>query len=684
MVKRFIYTDRFQPAAQLKDKYGNYVDAPFGSKAYREFWAEQDRRCLHGYEVEGTRITGPHYFMLNFTKLTIVKDVKGHASDKEESWPRFWDLHYDFFHVLEASEKAGKHFVLLKPRGTGFSEIMATLGVYNYTLFRNSKNFYFASNEGFLNKDGIITKCWDKLNFLNKETQRAYKHLRQVKDQDLHKRASYIDQEGDERGYMSEIIARVIDHPRKVRGARTGSRGKVFLEEGGSFPNVRAAVHAIRPLVEQGGVTTGQVVLWGTGGEQGIGIDGLEHIFTHPEGFNMYSFDNIWDDNAIGQKTGWFFPVYACMDRYMDKDGNCDQEAAKLHHDKERARIRKQSPEDEDKYIAEYPYNPNEALMRLTSNEFPVPEAQRQLMKVRTDAGIQGMLKYGWFHKTSGGIKFIIDSKARPIKKWPHDVTSDTTGCITMLESSFKDKDGIVPNNLYSIILDPYYKDEAVESKSLGAAYVYKHANVISDTEDDILVCWYVARPKTLQKFYENLFMMAKAYNAKIQSEIAGGGQGVLDYARMTHQLHLCEYEPDILSTGDMPKKKKNYFMNMSADRANLAISYMGEWLKHVRSMTEDDEKKGFKMVINVDKVYDEGLLEEIIKYNDVSNFDRVSAIRLLPFMIKEQAGREIQQQNNNEDSFWNRELFSDVEHGPSIAMLQSEMMDESMETEFT
>jgi hypothetical protein len=684
MIKRFEGTDRFQPAAQHKDKYGFYTDAPFGSKAYKAYWDEQDHRCLNGYTIDGVRVTGPHYFMLNFTKLTIVKDPTAVRSDKIDTWPRFWDLHYDFFHVLEASEKAGKHLTILKPRGTGFSEIMATIGVYNYTMFEKSKNFYFASSEGFLNKDGVLTKCWDKLNFLNQQTDRGYKHLRQVKDQDLHKRASYKNEDDEEVGQMSEIIGRVVDVPRKARGARTGSRGKVFLEEGGSFPNTREIINVIRPLVEQGGVTTGQIIMWGTGGEQGAGIAGLEHVFTHPSGFNMYAFDNVWDKNAEGQKIGWFFPTYACMDRFMDKDGNCDQEAAKAFHDAERAKIRKTSPEDEDRYIAEYPNVPGEALMRLTANEFPVAEAQRQLMRVRSDAGIQGMLKHGWIIRGSKGLQFSIDPNARPLKTYHLEAGVKTDGCITMLESPFKGADGIVPDGMYSILLDPYYKDEAIDSKSLGAAYVYKHVNDLSPSEDDILVAWYVARPKTLSIFYENLFLLARIYRARIQSEIAGGGKGVLDHARVHKMLEWCELEPDILAPGEIPKRKKNYFMDMGVDRVKLAISYFGDWLRKERSYSLIGNDTEFTSIINVNKIYDEALLEEIIRYDDENNFDRISALRLLPFMIKERTNHIIKAREETADDFWNRPLYADADHDNVRKLHPNEAYDPDMQTEFT
>lgn len=664
-----VNTQYFSEAGNYKTKHGVYTHAPFGSKEYRDFWTEQDDRCLNGYSVGGVRITGQHYFFLNFKQLEIVKNVKAAASKKERAFPRFWEAHYRFFLALEEAELAGKHMCILKPRGSGFSEIMSSCGVHDYSLIKGSKSFYFASNVGFLNKDGVITKCWDHLEFLNSETEKGYRHLRQVKNQDLHKRASQLDPKtGNEYGYKSEIIARVIDHPRKVRGARTGSYGKVYFEEGGSFPNLKDAVITTRPLVEQGGVTTGQIVVWGTGGEKGPGIEGLEHIFYHPEAYNMMSWENKWDEDRVGTKCCYFIPVYTVMDKFMDDEGNADDIAAKAFHDAERKRIHKEDPTGEDKYIAEFPYTPGEALIRLNDNLFPVVELQKQLLRVQTDSSIKGFLKHGWMEKdvTSGKAKFRLTPKSRPITEFPHQQGDNLTGCTTIVETPYRDQLGHVPGNLYLIIVDPYYKDDSDSKVSLAAAYVYKHINNISPTEDDLIVAWHVSRPEKLDDFYRELFLLAEYYNATIQSEIAGGGKGILDYAGFHKMKHYCEKEPDIFYNKEVTVKSYNkpYFMNMAGDRPQLAVAYLSDWLRTERSaMSEDGNQTVIK---NLNKIYDEGLLKELIKYNSEGNFDRVSAMRLLPFMIKDRTEAEYRiRQELSQKSFWDREFHSSM---PNIA----------------
>lgn len=673
-----VNTQYFSEAAIHKTKFGVYTAAAFGSKEYREYWEEQDKRCLEGYTVGGVRITGQHYFFLNFKQLEVVIDPTAVASKKEKTFPRFWEAHYKFFHALEEAEQNGKHMCILKPRGSGFSEIMSSCGVRDYSLIRGSKSFYFASNVGFLNKDGVITKCWDHLEFLNSETQKGYRHLRQVKNQDLHKRASQLDPKtGNEYGYKSEILARVIDHPRKVRGARTGSNGKVYFEEGGSFPNLKDAVITTRPLVEQGGVTTGQIVVWGTGGEKGPGIEGLEHIFYHPEAYNMMSWENKWDEDRIGTKCCYFIPVYTVMDKYMDSEGNYLDGPAKAHHDRERARIHKEDPTGEDKYIAEFPYTPGEALIRLNDNLFPVVELQKQLLRVQTDNGIKGFLKHGYMERDilSNKPKFKLNLKARPITEFPHQQGDNLTGCTTIVESPYRDQLGHVPANMYLIVVDPYYKDDSESKISLAAAYVYKHINNLSPTEDDLIVAWHVSRPQKLEDFYKELFLLCEYYNATIQAEIAGGGKGILDYAGFHKLKHYCEKEPDIFYNKESTVKSYNkpYFMNMAGDRPQLAHAYLSDWLRQERSMMSEGGEQ--TTIMNLNKIYDEGLLKELIKFNSEGNFDRVSAMRILPFMIKDRTDAEYKlRQELSVKSFWDRDFHTNMPNSGELIMSPGEL----------
>lgn len=53
----------------------------------------------------------------------------------------------------------------------------------NYFLIKNSKSYVFADQKEYLTKDGIITKTWDLMNWLDTHTAWG----KRVVDTELHK-----------------------------------------------------------------------------------------------------------------------------------------------------------------------------------------------------------------------------------------------------------------------------------------------------------------------------------------------------------------------------------------------------------------------------------------------------------------------------------------------------------------
>lgn len=657
----FEHTDLFSPAAKNYLANGKFCGEVFRSKKYNLYWEEQKERCVHGYEnpITKVHIPGPLYFHLNFSQFKIIKDPNKPTSSRITTFPRFWPIHYFFLQDYETAKRYGKNMCILKPRGTGWSEMMATLGAWYYTFQTEDPVFYFAANEGFLTKDGIINKVWDRVNFLNGETERAFKHLRQDTDKALNFRASYIDPStGTERKTGGEVVARIIDNPNKVRGAR----GHIFFEEGGSFPKLAASWMTCWALVEQGGITFANMVVWGTGGEQGPGIAGLEDIFNNPIPYKCLRFDNCWEETPTQKDHGFFFPTWAVMDKFMDKWGNTDYDKAIKWHAEQRDIKLKKSPHLYDRYVAEYPNTPSEAVMRLQGNAFPVAQLQSQLRRVDSQPEITGLLKHGTLELVDGKPDFILQPHAKPIMQYPHNEDDGVEGAFTLFERPLTDDKGRVPDNLYVIVADCFAVDteQATDWNSLGAFMVYKRKNNLFPTEDDIFVGWYAGRPRRVKDFYRMVFMAARFYNATVFTEIKGGGQGLLDYAREHGFLNYCGERPSVFSRDrDMRASQKQYFVRMEEDDKMTYLLHAADWLMKERALALDGDKTRY--VLTLEKIYDRAFLEELIKYHIEGNFDRVSCLLVLMAVKQEMEVKTIEEAvRGDKDHIFSRPLYTD------------------------
>lgn len=75
------------------------------------------RRCTEGYSVGKYRVTGDHYFFLNFYRMqTVNLESNKKTTGRGQGFPSFLSKQYEFFHYLELCEYVGKDVCMLKAR----------------------------------------------------------------------------------------------------------------------------------------------------------------------------------------------------------------------------------------------------------------------------------------------------------------------------------------------------------------------------------------------------------------------------------------------------------------------------------------------------------------------------------------------------------------------------------------
>lgn len=616
-----------QPALRFLE-VGSYCQYPEGTSEYFKYWDEQMDRCKYGYTADdGDFISGYNYFYLNFCPIqriiyTTINNPDGSTKIKKTrdlQFPDFYDYDYYFFQAVEDAEGEGKHLCALKSRRKGYSYKNAAMACRNYYLFAGSKTYIYASNKQYLTEDGILTKAWDYMDFIDKNT--AWGKKRSVNTQ-MRKRAGFFtkDEYGNEieLGFKSEIIGVTLkDNPDVVRG----KAGKLIIfEEAGSFSELGAAWQIARPSVEQDGMAFGTMIAFGTGGDKDSHFETLKDMFYNPDGYNCIGFDNIWDETPSDKKCGFFIPQYTNMDFrddagnriYMDNDGNTLRRKSVEYILAERRKVIENATNSVavDRYVAEHCITPQEACLEFGGNIFPKKELQEQLAKIRINKSLSNMKQVGdlvW--EADGSLKWVI-KKHGDITHYPLKKDDDPTGSIVIWEHPMKD----APIGLYILGVDPYDHDQS-GTNSLGSTFVYKR---FQDFENyyDIIVAEYTGRPSTAEEYYENLRKLAVYYNGRIMYE--NERKGLFPYFTAKHCDYLLADQPDIISDivgNTKVQRKKGCHMNKQ-------IKQWGEGL--IKDWLNEEQAPGKK---NLHNILSEPLLEELISYNDTGNFDRVMAL---------------------------------------------------------
>ena len=670
-----VNTQYFREAAiDFKRNGKMYTRAPEGSREYIDYWEMQEDRCLNGYTVGGITITGRHYFYMNFCPINRAINAMGDPSmkdariiQKDVDLPDFYETSYEWYrfkHIawyggtfMGVKSPGGLHISCAKARGAGWSYMEAADACYNYTFFNGAKSYFFAGIEKYLTEDGVMNKVGVMLDHINEHCS-WWRKLRLKKNTPLHYKASYLDDRGVEKGSMSEIIGIAVDDPNKVRGKRGM---KITFEEGGSFRNLKKAFITSLGSMKDGSYLYGQMTVLGTGGEEGPGIEGLEEIFYEPEQYGMLAFPNIYDEGMEHTKCGYFVPVFRTDRRYMDQDGNVDthgaiQEQLKERELKGKARDKKTL----DNYIAEYPFNPREAFKRLANNPFWTERIDRQITRIENDASLQGnIIRHGkLIEDPEKGVMFVESTDVAPILNYPHTHEDNLEGCATMYEAPHRLSDGTVPDDMYELVFDPFYNDEADDQTSLFHFWVWKTVNPYTTAWEDLPVFEWAGRPNDLNTAYENLFRATKLYNCKAQGEIAGGGKGVLDYARTNQLLHKIHFEPEIVAKQDKEidpsGRNRKYLMNMPTETKKMGLTYLVQWHKRIRGLNQQGQE-----IYTIDNVYSLPFLREMRKFDGKKNADRISSAIISRFMVKEKVHKQAaaEQDRGKMDDFYARQF---------------------------
>jgi hypothetical protein len=673
----WINTEVFREEARKFQKYNSYCLDPWGSPDWYSYWQEQRQRILHGYSVGGVRVTGDHYFYLNFCPILKVEDMTAKKSAKITDFPDFWDGDYNYFWSREIAfngvldsglvteteaakiqhldnfERAqelkaiylglqlevkiepdyllgGYNLIVGKSRRKGYSYKNAAIAVKNYLCYPKALTIFAAYEKKFLYPKGIYTMAANYLNFINANT--AWVYPKDVVDKMDHVKASTIEYRNGvkiETGFMSEIMA--LTFKDNADAARGKDARDVIFEESGAFGTpglLKDSYVATQDCVMAGSIKTGMITIFGTSGDMEGGTADYSEMHSNPLRFGMLPFQNIWDEDSEDMKCGFFHPITWNMEGYYDKQGNSDTKGAKELELSQRKVLLDNGATSADiqKRMQEKPLGPFEAFGMVTVNNFPVLELKRQLdiVKGKNLHMIKGtpVKMFYDYERKKVMAEPILDGTANVIYRQKPDNTS-LEGCPVIYEYPAE----VMQQGAYKIGYDPYRQDKG---SSLAAIYVYKSV-IIGHSTKRIVVAEYVGRPGEADDVNYIGRLFAELYNTKIMHE--NEVTHVKDYFRRRKQLHYLAYQPDAVISKNVRNSKvaRVYGCHMIDQLKDAGEKYIKSWLLDVLDFDEDGNP-----IRGLDQIYSIGLLEELISYNRKGNFDRVMALMQVMFQDQE------------------------------------------------
>jgi hypothetical protein len=269
-----------------------------------------------------------------------------------------------------------------------------------------------------------------------------------------------------------------------------------------------------------------------------------------------------------------------------------------------------------------YPLEVDDIFLNEDTNIFDIEAAKRQKTRLldQERTGTPVIL----FHDGEKLSHEFTDK--RPITNFPLKNSDLKDAPVVIYEFPVENP----PYGLYVAGVDPYRQGKSAYSSSLGAVYIYKRMHDITGEKyQDMFVASYVARPDKKETWEEQARLLIKYYNARALCE--NDDISFIEYMKSKGDAHYLEKQPQwLMEVVPNTTVKREYGVHRSSDKIrdylhNCLKKYMEEAILIERNEDGDVTKE----VRGVTKIFDPVLLEEIIQYNDVDNFDRIIAAEL-------------------------------------------------------
>jgi len=614
------YKDWFMNQKRLPDK---------DSSEYKPFFDFHKELCLNGAMMGDVYINPFLYWHLNIwhTEVDVI-DEYGRINQKYAN-PLLRDNEWLVSNEIDRAQQEKKGLVILGIRRFAKSVLEASYIGWGATFDENSQNIIAGLNAPDIK---LITDKLDKgLNFLPE-----YWRWQRIEDNWKNQVTLGIKTKAGERIPFSQILIRNLDEGNNEEAIAGTKPRKLIIDEIGKGSFLRGFQAAVPGFTTPFGWGCSPI-LTGTGGDMKRFMDAKSLMFD-VDNFNFLTYNNEKDERRIHglfishkyrmeakeeSTLGAFLEQPADSDLYNVKMLVSNPEKAKLITDTNLERLKKAG--DRIAYLKEKMYYPQEVddiFLNEDTNIFDIEAAKRQKTRLLNQerTGIPIVL-------FNDGEKICHEfTDKQPISNFPLKNSDLKDAPVVIYEFPVENP----PYGLYVAGVDPYRQGKSEYSSSLGAVYIYKRMHELTGEKyQDMFVASYCARPDKKETWEEQARLLIKFFNARTLCE--NDDISFIEYMKSKGDAHYLEKQPGwLLEVVPNTTVKREYGVHRSSDKIRDYLhNCLKKYLEEVVYKETNEDGDTIRELTGVTKIFDPVLLEEIIQYNDVSNFDRIIAAEL-------------------------------------------------------
>lgn len=383
----------------------------------------------------------------------------------------------------------------------------------------------------------------------------------------------------------------------------------VCIEEVGMVRQWLRFLGAVKDVVAHGTRQFGTVYAVGTAGKSKPEIvDQIEQVFYGPEAYNFLAFPNTYDQRS--DYICFFVNAVETMNDMMDEEGHPKREEAWAWI------------ESEIKRLSDPDTGSKQALHDFRRNR-PTKPADCFLLEGGKQLEQPGMEEWLEYLKGNPDEAPMTGEMRGPEANFVRDLSGNKK------EASFPVQDGgepgavcvwepplpNAPKGLYIAVNDPYEKDQAKTSKSLGCTQIWIREWPGWSNSTRLVADW-TGRPATYEQYNEQALLLVQWYNTELLWE--SNVHHVLNFFRRKNALSWLSRTP---SFGDknIRGRSRGYGMHVNEKLKSDLLLLADKWLKD-SSMSGAPNWKGIRSI---------PFIKEIMSFHSKGNFDRVSSFLL-------------------------------------------------------
>jgi hypothetical protein len=266
-----------------------------------------------------------------------------------------------------------------------------------------------------------------------------------------------------------------------------------------------------------------------------------------------------------------------------------------------------------------YPFQPESCFLYTKHNPFPI-EAARKAQEIIS--ATKGFGEFVELDEDVNGRVVVYESKKDIVREYPFS-GGEADAPVVIYERPIMENPLAIPEGTYVAGFDGTKQAVSLTTDSLNTLVIYKRMAGVSGTRF-VQVASIAARPNRQEDLYRQVVLLLRMYNAEVLPE---KDRPFCKYLQDTNnEKYLASAKGTYLRLNETGKADTSVGLPPTTENQSHMLNLIRDYCWEKLYTGEEGEDGAPKYELGVSRIPDYYLLEELIKFGNYKNYDRIIA----------------------------------------------------------